>query len=112
MKTAQQIFDTVLNHLRAQGIASRDDNGSCAYRGKNGASCAIGCLIPGSFYHKSIEGFTVNNVRVMDIMQKLGISDHEKLLGRLQRCHDGMESEWESKMKFIAGYFGLDYIKA
>ena len=34
--TAQEIFDTVLEHLREQGKASTNRSGECRYRGVGG----------------------------------------------------------------------------
>lgn len=46
-RTNQEIFDTCLTHLRAQGRRSIDPiSGFCVYRGPDGLKCAIGALIP------------------------------------------------------------------
>lgn len=56
--TNQEIFDKILNHLRKQGKASISDGGKCMYRGDNGNSCAVGCLISDEDY---LESFDIPN---------------------------------------------------
>ena len=54
--TNQQVFDTCLTHLRAQGRRSTDPiSGFCMYRGPDGLKCAIGALIPDTAYHLGLE---------------------------------------------------------
>ena len=60
--TEQEIFDTVLTHLREQGEAATSAGGSCRYRGANGTACAVGCLIPDELYDPLIEGLGVGRI--------------------------------------------------
>ncbi len=57
--TPQEIFDKVVNHLRAQGAKSEMDHPvaglMCAYRGIQGRMCAVGCLIPDADYLPTME---------------------------------------------------------
>ncbi len=104
--TPQEIFDKVVNHLRAQGEQSRGGmTGGCAYRGRGGMMCAAGCLIPDSEYASEMEGKRVSAVPYFD-----GFSSLE-LIGRLQDAHDGGTpgEGWEQTFKLIAFDFDLTY---
>lgn len=48
MKTMQETFDFVVNHLIKQGKQAREETwcDSCMYLDKDGNKCAVGCLIP------------------------------------------------------------------
>ena len=68
MNTIQEVFDHVAAHLIKQGKQSLTDKKEgysysgiygCAYRGVNGTSCAVGCLIPDDEYKVVIEGVSV-----------------------------------------------------
>lgn len=62
MMTAQQIFNKVAKHLATQQVQSRGRaGGKCMYRGRNGTSCAVGCLIPDSHYR--LEFDSVSDLR-------------------------------------------------
>ena len=129
--TQQEIFDTVLEHLRKQGKASLSTEGDCTYRGPDGTSCAVGCLIPDELYDPLIENVSLPQIfnnyppfrregdwpELRPIMAR--ISDHlgvenEPLLDALQRAHDGQLaahglSAWEYRMRIIALDFRLEY---
>ena len=47
---AQEIFDTVVEHLRRQGHRAYKEEYGCLYRLENGDKCAVGCLIPDHLY--------------------------------------------------------------
>jgi hypothetical protein len=53
--TNQEVFDTVVTHLLAQGVKSESETG-CMYRGPHNLKCAVGCLIPDELYDSIIEG--------------------------------------------------------
>lgn len=130
--TAQEIFDTVLAHLRKQGKASTNRSNGCRYRGEGGTSCAVGCLIPDELYDPVIEGLVVEQLmgadsppssyksraqEVLPIMARieghLG-AEHLKLLEDLQAAHDEVLflkglSAWENEMRQIARWFDLAY---
>lgn len=62
MLTNQEVFDTVVEHLfkqntrcMATGLNS-NPNVTCAYRGDNGMTCAVGCLIPPALMAPAFEG--------------------------------------------------------
>lgn len=62
----QEAYDIMVAHLREQRAFSftikRLENGEpqyrCAYRGKGGVKCAVGCLIPDDVYSKDMENCT------------------------------------------------------
>lgn len=119
MKTIREVFDTVKNHLLTQNARSADDRGSCKYRGDNGTSCAIGCLIPDAKYSPMLEGATCDAIA---IRQAAGL-DHfhvnerdyhsRDLLLKLQNVHDvhpvlsWPESLDELEEKYFAPWTGL-----
>jgi hypothetical protein len=129
----QEIFDTVVNHLRKQGKPAMAD-GTCAYRGEGDTMCAVGCLIKDKHYSDSLEGNLIDDDFVIQAVSKsLGFdisSDYNSsmsligLLRALQRLHDsgpivnskwdiwqdsGLTEEAEQRLKAIAEDFGLEY---
>lgn len=101
--TSQEIYDTVVQHLRNQGKKALAPDGSCMYRNTFGEKCAIGCLIPDKFYSTSLEGLGVSNsYEVRKILRDLGIESFQ-LLVRLQEIHDYRElTTWEHHFKALA----------
>ncbi len=83
--TKQKIFDKVWNWFVVEGHGpSVMDNGPrCRYRGKDGAKCAVGVLIPDESYTPSMEGSALSS-----IAGSLGISEHCSFLYALQSAHD------------------------
>lgn len=95
----QEIFDTVVRHLHAQGKPALND-ANCRYRSDAGLSCAVGCLIPDEFYDPQMENQTPSMPRVKSALRASGIikgnEDQEDLdtlglLGALQYAHDHWE---------------------
>lgn len=91
---AQEIFDTVVKHLAAQKVASKDkalNDGHhydiCAYRGDNGTSCAVGCLIKDEDYSPKMEGSSVRSLYWNEQLPDY-LKDEEGLLSLLQLAHD------------------------
>jgi hypothetical protein len=96
----REIFDHVKNHLIKQGKPSviQNKNNSkfvefnCAYRGTNGTSCAVGCLIKDEYYSEELEGRLVEAEIVCQALSKsigreINNEDIELLL-ELQELHD------------------------
>lgn len=129
--TEQEIFDTVLTHLREQGEAATSAGDSCRYRGANGTACAVGCLIPDELYDPLIEGLGVGRIieavvpdyRQDQTQELLPVfariknhigAEHLPLLNELQEAHDmdlyisGLDA-WEEEMHRIARDFDLKY---
>ena len=120
--TAQEIFDTVLAHLRAQGVASVGDGPigclTCMYRTPSGLMCAVGCLIPDEIYTPDMEGEDAYYVVRRYLIPAGLIGDEsDPLLADLQWAHDTRMprepaqslADWEQHMSAIASRHGLIY---
>lgn len=113
----QQIFDKTTNHLFNQGAQSLLEDGyTCAYRGKDGAMCAVGCLINDDAYSSHLEGLAVDGAStVKKALRDSGIEfdkDGEviRLLTRLQNIHDTTEeSDWAVSFSALANELGLKF---
>lgn len=110
MPTQQQTFDTVVTHLRKQGVQSRKGTGMCMYRGSGGLMCAAGCLIPDDKYDTGMEGFSASSVggRPRNVLEDEG---HDiPLVQSLQVTHDlRLPHEWEEQFMVIACANDLKY---
>lgn len=123
--TAQELVDFVMAHLatmdgpsmrtltRAEQRSSADGakRAECAYRGDNGARCAIGACIPDDQYQPWIEGLSSSDPAVL---MRAGIPDHLSGLARdLQTLHDihyfASEEPPSVKMREIAGDHGVTF---
>lgn len=111
MMTKQEIFDKVVAHLRAQGGKALNENQMCQYRARDGAKCAIGCLILDEHYSKSLEGENVDQVLVYDALRASGMpSKAIDLVRELQKVHDCVRTnQWEVEFVIVAGLHGLAY---
>ena len=127
--TDQEIYDTVLTHLRKQGCAAKSASDKCRYRGLGGTACAVGCLIPDDLYDPRIEGLSAPSImagrippyRASEALDMLPIAariashigaEHTPLLAALQNVHDGVLAYhglpvWEDSMRLVAGKFNL-----
>ena len=117
MMTKQEIFDTVVTHLRKQAVRSMRGP-DCVYRSPDGLKCAVGCLIPDSEYKSNWEGYTVLSISEAPenkdfqsyLKSKVGL-DNMKLLQALQRAHDNESfapgHTWEDRFERIAEDFEL-----
>jgi hypothetical protein len=115
----QQLFDTVVNHLRKQGaksIAYNEDgtpklqygNTKCLYRSPDGKKCAAGAAITDEQYKPEMEGKSIRAVIIqLDITS---LSQHAELLSELQGVHDIHEvPQWERGFEKVARRFQLTY---
>ena len=85
--SAQDVLDTVWNHFIRDGAPfSIDEDGDCAYRGNEGACCAVGLFIPDEKYSKDLEGDSVAGITTQLGEEFFG--GHESLLQDLQSAHD------------------------
>ena len=115
----QHVFDFVVNHLLTQKEKSMcyhepTSEISCAYRGENNLSCAIGCLISDSEYKENIEGnFIAGLARNNSNFNFLLSSDYGRtymLLQCLQDIHDGVKIDvWEQKLRDLSIRFNLSF---
>lgn len=105
----QEMFDTVLTHMRVQRCKSVE-NGRCRYRGSDGKRCPIGFLIPDDMYEERYENQSISDLP--SLANKLGLN--LPLAVSLQVAHDSSTDanfmvEYEQKMAAIADAFGLKY---
>lgn len=112
MRTAQEIFDTVKQHLLTQN--ARSENGYstlCMYRGIEGRKCAVGCLIDDEDYDPKFEGRTVRSLLAEHKLPEPLATEfqrNENLLTSLQDIHDGLKIEdWSSELHRVAAEHGL-----
>ena len=106
--TAQEVFDKIVAHLRAQAAKSVQGF-SCKYRGPNGTKCAVGCLIPDEQYRPEMEGIMVDDLISRGWLPEYLIP-HQKLLCDMQRVHDQTRIEnWEADFLMVAQANELRY---
>ena len=108
----QAVFDKVVKHLLTQKRRSEDKQG-CAYRGKGGGMCPVGCLISDKAYDPEIEGFAVREAKVLDTLAASGVPTYNKmkfLLTDLQYVHDDAPiSLWRSRLQNLAKKHNLTW---
>ena len=112
--TIKQIIDKVENHLLKQNAKSVNSGDSCRYRGDNGMSCAIGCLISDEMYDPSIEGKGVlSAILKSKLTHVVGVQNTAKnqklsLLGELQNVHDMYFVEhWPDELAKLRIEYGI-----
>lgn len=101
MKTAQEIFTEVYNHLIRQSAKAEDQiqrqSGDspvkmCAYRTPSGLKCAAGCLILDKHYSKEFEARTVSDREIQEALIKSDVDMNDLkiagLVAELQNTHD------------------------
>lgn len=116
--TLQEIFDQVSKHLLAQNAKSERKGYKggmlCAYRGNNGKSCAVGCLIADKDYNEDLEGLSVEHPKVQDALGEVLATDARAidLLSQLQLMHDRYSTGlWPIRLWHIARDFGLKGVR-
>src|ERR1700739_42157 len=112
LTTTQQVFDKVAVHLLTQNEQSMNPSGAfCKYRGANGLSCAVGCLVDDKHYDPQMEDKSPDCIEVMKVLRHtVDIDNHgiSSLLNELQLLHDGHEpKEWFWGLASLAKEFGL-----
>lgn len=108
--THQEIFNKVARHLLTQNKKSvLFSGGSCAYRGKDGLKCAIGCLISDDDYCFAMEGNSVTTLSYD--FPGLGlreITEQSNLLLSFQNIHDNFPpNEWWKRLLTLATFYNL-----
>lgn len=120
MRTAQELFETVVLHQRKQAekshIALSEGGFSCRYRDPEGRSCAIGCLIPNDAYKPEMEGGDVGDLIKKDLLPVTLAAEFFKnmrLLSTLQKIHDQSLAltDWERQWRMVADDYKLRYPK-
>ncbi len=114
MKSTQEAFTKIVLHLRKQGAKSLD-TGACVYRGENGRSGAIGCIIADEHYTEAFEGATVKSVHrhgVIRAISKSGWDTSERtleMLCEMQTIHDSVDVHlWEGRFAQVAKEYNLE----
>lgn len=107
----QNIFDTVVAAVIAQGARSQDEIGWCMYRGPNGLKCAAGHLIPDDRYDPRMEG---NVIREVNNKFELGLDANINLIQALQFAHDNASpddfvNEFTNSARDVAQDFNLEF---
>jgi len=119
----QEIFDTVVNHLRAQGRKSiNESSGVCLYRGPDGTKCAAGILIPDELYKPEMEGnnfgFLISNMTrdrgefqySHELAEMFLDTNTRYFISLLQSTHDSYDiKDWEKRFANLAREFALVY---
>ena len=113
--TKQEIFDRVSRHLLTQQCKSRTPEWDfklgryrCLYRGPNGTSCAVGCLIPDDQYDPTIEHQGVASTEVQARLPFKADPDTNYLLLSLQQVHDYQPFwAWPDALRAVASWYGL-----
>ena len=115
----QQVFDKVAKHLLTQNKrAMKDFRGEypadrCAYRGDDGSTCAVGCLLSDDEYRPTFEGKASGTL----LRTLLGVDTlpdevmpYRNLLASLQNVHDTYEpDEWPWKLADVARVYNLKF---
>lgn len=109
----QEVYDWVTKHLLAQGVRSVDFDG-CLYRGPNGTSCAVGCLILDEHYSPEWNNAAVDALPVMGALMASGVDVEYRwemldLLLDLQSVHDTADpNKWDVELRRLARRHGLE----
>ena len=110
--TEQEVFDKVVNHLLEQKYQASYE-GACVYRAPDGASCAVGCLIPDELYDEEMEGSSLHlpDDKLVAALEELDLWQHRKLLKDLQEVHDSVPEEYKFRLEdfeYVAEKYGLE----
>lgn len=117
MRTAQEIFTQIKNHLLKQGRrAQAGKHHDCQYHCPNGDRCAVGAIIEPQFYQPWMEcgrlELLIQALRKKETEQDLlnELVEHEDLLYALQTVHDNREvDDWDFHLRKVAERFKLQY---
>jgi len=106
--TEQEVFDQVATHLLKQNVQAIDDSrDGCAYRGKDGTKCAMGCLMSDEEYDPV---WDKTGARWYALARDNKVPrEHCVLLIELQQVHDNhMPEVWFKKLRHLAEDYGLN----
>lgn len=118
MRSDQELFDTIIHHLRKQGQKSVSmdyaPGYTCRYRSPDGLKCSIGALISDANYkpemeEKPLDALLHSNLLPIDLQAEFQM--HADLLRQLQHIHDHTYVEkWEDGFFLLSKKFNLKYI--
>lgn len=106
----QEVYDTVSAHLLKQNDKALNYRNRCAYRGADGKTCAVGCLISDDEYRLAFEGKRVSAIASFWFGENTPrvSAANVKLLTSLQRIHDSSPTEmWRRDLQELARHFDL-----
>lgn len=105
----QEVFDAVVNHLRAQNKKCLNVAGHCVYRNGEGDKCAIGSMIPDEVYEIGMEQKMLSTL-VYHWEGLKHLDPFSDLLGDLRHVHDAEKVEnWEKAFQAVAKSYNLNY---
>lgn len=113
---AQTIFNKTARHLLKQGRKSMAKLPSgagigCAYRGREGLQCAVGCHIPNSKYRPTMENKNPSADVVFDALPKIDGMNRDKAVrfwSDLQQVHDDARPRsWAKRLREFAVKHGF-----
>ena len=123
-ETEQEIFDLVWQHFIVEKHPRSFVDVSqvrCAYRGVDGARCAVGLFIPDELYDKSMD-FNDDDSGVEPLLDagyfdkdddlREFIRDHVDFLSVLQRAHDSAQYPLEGNLRDVATVHKLEVPRA
>ena len=129
----QQVFDTMLTRMRAQGEPAINADGNCKYQMSDGRSCVVGCVMPKEFMQGNMESMNGEQFHALPNKFKAymtgvvagGAEDAGEFYRECQEAHDqaalpdgipATGSVWlahfESNMRRVAKLFDLTYTPA
>lgn len=92
MRTKQETFDYVVQHLYKQGKPAIEGD-HCRYRTSDGLMCAAGCLIHDNVYQRDFEKKPVQTLILEGYEVPKEFHEYYHMLTALQRIHDNWGSE-------------------
>lgn len=117
--SAQEVFDYVVNHLKAQGTAAGIKHATgfrCAYRDDNNRACAAGCLLDDCFAEAISKTEYNTKLGWYGLVRSFKLSaEHIGLIARLQTMHDGVNNkrvpvkDWIPGLQEVAKLFKLQF---
>jgi hypothetical protein len=92
--TKESMIEHVKANFKGKSVKTFDHNycSSCAYRGDNGAKCAVGMFIPDELYKSEMEGLLDRLSELEPRLKNVMPLDVDGLLS-LQGSHDNSEPE-------------------
>ncbi len=97
--TKQQIFDTVVNHFKAQKVQAVYED-TCVYRAPDGKRCAAGILIPDKYYRETMEGHSFGRMGVTGQLPK-SLTRNTPLIEQLQTVHDRSDEDLLTRNNYL-----------
>ena len=119
--TLQQIVDKNYEWFVVEKHPQSTKEGSvaCVYRGKDGAKCAIGCVLPDSLYEPSMDKWGAGVVNILNNRPNVRAFFGDipaETLRQLQVMHDhylfgddGFDQHMDRELRLFAFQYNLNY---